>query len=253
LGGRQTSGAEVKRFEMPRFDAGEEPFKASEYIFQPLEGTGDPARTYQEAKTASERMLKEARAGAKVLKAEAEKIRNKAQAEGREQGLAEGRAQGRAEGQEEGRAGFEAGMAPLVQAFQAVQGLYQDLWKTSEATLVRLALKAAERLVHHELSLSPELVAEVFKAALDQLQEQHRAVFRINPEDLEILETARSQALEQVKGLVKISFEPDSDLARGELVMETEAGKVDATLKQRINALAEVMDGILSQKMDLDW
>jgi hypothetical protein len=58
---------------------------------------------------------------------------------------------------------------------------------------------------------------------------------------------------DQVKGLVKVTFQPDPELGRGEIIMETDAGRLDATLRRRIAALTSVIDDELKRNLDLDW
>ncbi len=249
---------QVERFKLPNFEE-DEPVSLNtmEYKFQRLEGFGeDPALTLEEARTKAAQIRAEAGQKAKGIVAEAEKVKKQAaqlKAEAAQKGYDEGLEEGRQKGLEAGLAAFNKQMEPVGEALEGIEHLYQDLWRVHEPVLVRLAIQVAERVIFHELSTSPELVKDAFKAAMDHLQEQHLAVFKANPEDLDLLEEARTEISKKIKGLLQLSFQPDPNLRRGELIMETEAGRLDATLKQRLEAVADSVDEVLNQKFDLDW
>jgi flagellar assembly protein FliH len=256
LGGKFASNAEVKVWEMPRFEGGEAAFEpeATEYVFVPFfGGEQEVTMTLDEAKQAAERMVEEARAESERLLKEAAEIKAKAYEEGRTEGYEKGHREGTDRGHEEGRQKYETDVTPALAAFQKVDNLYDDLWAVNEAALVKLATRVAERVVLHELSTSFDSITAAFKACMDMLQEQHTAVFRMHPDDLATLNQVRDEVRQKATGLVKISFEPDENLNPGDLVMETESGRVDATLRRRIEAVVGAVDDALSDGFDLDW
>lgn len=240
--------ANSEKFEMPHFEGEKEfvPTEVTKYVFKPMEGMGaDPALTVARAKGEADEIISLAQTEAQKLNKESARIRAEAAPKGREDGFAKGR--------EESRAAFDSELAPTLEALKGIENLYQDLWSANEAALVKLAIHVAERVIYHELATSPELIKKAFKAALDHLQEQHQAIFRVNPEDLAYLESVWSEFRDRVKGRIKISFEPDPSLGRGDLVMETEAGRLDATLKQRLASVTAPVDEVLNDNFDLDW
>jgi flagellar biosynthesis/type III secretory pathway protein FliH len=50
-----------------------------------------------------------------------------------------------------------------------------------------------------------------------------------------------------------LEFKADDSLSRGDLVMETEAGLLDATVKRRLQAVTNAVDEALNYNFDLDW
>ena len=212
--------------------------------------------TLAEAKEKAAKVLEAARRhgericnDAEELRREAEQIRNSAHQEGFEAGHREGLAQGT----EEGRRQFQAQAEPALAAFSQVQGLYEELWNINEPAMVQLVLSIAEKVIFREVQTSPEVIKNVFKAALDNLQEQHQAVFRVNPQDLGMLEELQKEIRDHVKGLLKITLESDDNLSRGDLIMETESGRLDATMKTRLQAVVNSVEDVLVEEFDLDW
>lgn len=252
--------AEVRSFKLPDFSDDERPLseQAVVYEFTPFDGEEkvDPQAILDEANRKAERITADAaaeadrlKAEAAAIKAEAEALKAGAHAEGYKKGYAEGEAAGR----EEGRKSFDEQAAPPLVAFGKIENLYGDLWRVNEAALIKLTIHVAEKVIFRELSTSPDLILEAFKSALDQLDRQHQAVFRLHPDDKTLLESVRGEALQNVTGLMKISFEEDAGLSRGDLVMETDSGRLDGTLKRRMEAVFKAVDDVLEEKLDLDW
>jgi flagellar assembly protein FliH len=216
-----------------------------EYIFEPFRGTaGSAALTYQEAR----QMLARARQEAARLKEEAAR-------EGRAQGAVQGREEGFRQGVEEARAQvrteFDAALGHTARLLQAIDTLYQDIFRNMEAELVKLALTVAERVLFHEASVSPKAVSAALEAALARLDQAHRVVLRVHPDDLASLETVQAEFKDKLSGLTKIAFEPDASLRRGDLIVESEAGRIDSTLRRRLAAVTADIDQALKKSFDL--
>ncbi|MBW2091808.1 MAG: hypothetical protein JRI34_06745, partial [Deltaproteobacteria bacterium] len=206
----------------------------TEYIFAPLtEVLGSPELNFAKAKQAlkqADETLAAARKKAdeiiKKAQQEGEKIKEKARIEGLEQGLK----QGREEGQRIGEENFKSTLAETWKFLEAIGNLYQNLKEANEAVMVKLAITVAERVLLHEVSCSPEVIASAFKAAMDLLDNVHEVVLRAHPDDLAHLESAKPELTDQLDGPVRVTFHPDSSMKRGDLIAETEAGIIDATL-----------------------
>lgn len=252
-------GMSVRDYQFPDLSGGEPPVRdAPLYEFQRFDVEEDdgPALTLAEAEAKASAMLDQARKEAdrllkeaEALKAEAKQLRDQARQEGLQQGLAEGEPQGEARARKD----FEDKVAPLVESLNKVEELYDDLWKVNEPLMVALAQLIAERVLVKELTTAPESITAAFKAALGHLGEQHRALFRMHPDDIALVEEIKGEARDRLSGLVKLEFKADDSLGRGDLVMETEAGLLDATVKRRLQAVTNAVDDALAYNFDLDW
>ncbi len=218
----------------------------TDYSFSPLPEIGRTwpvtlAETEEAIQKGQEELAKIREAAIK----EAEEIKEAARAEGLELGLDEGHKRVQED--------FEASVTKTVDVLHAIENFYMDLLKANEAMLVKLALTIAQRVIIHEVKSSPEVIAATFKTALEHLDKVHEAVMKIHPDDLAHLESIREELRDQFEGLIKITFEPDSNLNRGELVVETDAGRIDGTLKQRFDAVTAAVDEELRKNFDLEW
>ncbi|MEW5723191.1 MAG: FliH/SctL family protein [Thermodesulfobacteriota bacterium] len=256
LGRKLGPGAKIAKYKLPRFSEAEAAAetRVQEYAFTPFYGgEKEVTLTLEEAKKEAETIRVQARAEAEQLIQEASATRSAAHQQGFSEGFQKGHAEGLARGREEGRRKFEEQATPALESFRKVEDLYQDLWRVNEAALVKLALQVAERIVLQEVQTRPETVGAAFKAALDQLHDQHQVLFRLHPDDLAALEHLREDIRRKATGLLKINFEPEENLSRGDLVMECEAGRLDATLRRRIENVVSAVDEALKEGFDLDW
>jgi flagellar assembly protein FliH len=251
------STLKVRDFELPRFSEEISVQETSEYVFTPFGGgPEDVAMTLAQAQEEAKQIIERANADADRIKTEAEAYLAEAKqlkAEAAEKGREAGYQEGLEKGRQEGQAGFEAEITPTLTALRKVEDLYHELWEVNEASMVKLSVIVAERVLLHEIKTSPEVIEAAFKAALDHLHEQHHALLRLNPEDLEHLESVRDKMRDQINGLVKITFEADPNLSRGDLIMETDAGRLDATLKRRLESVAASVEEVLIDSFVADW
>jgi flagellar biosynthesis/type III secretory pathway protein FliH len=148
-------------------------------------------------------------------------------------GTEEGRSLGLAQGRSEATAEILAKAQGFFRIIERIEGLWQELWAQNAPAMVTLALEAAEAIVEKEIENGQGLAAGAFKACLDYLGKCHQVVFRVCPADLAEVEKARDGLRERLDGLVSVSFQPDPALGPGDLVMESDAGRLDATLKNR--------------------
>jgi flagellar biosynthesis/type III secretory pathway protein FliH/vacuolar-type H+-ATPase subunit H len=182
---------------------------------------------------------------------EAKKVYDEAKKQGLADGLTEGRARGETEGLSQGAAAGHKEVtvkaAGLIKVLEKINNLWPELWKANGAFMVQLAVEAVEAIVNKEIQDGRGLAAGAFKACLDYLQKAHEVVFKVCPADLQELEEARALLREQVDGLLNISFQPDSALGPGDLIMEADVGRLDATVKNRREKVMAVLRESLAQ------
>lgn len=104
--------------------------------------------------------------------------------------------------------------------------------------LVATGVALAERIIGATLSLDPERIRTMAAAALREARGARRVTFEANPLDAN---TLRAQL--QTLGLPEdaISVEAREDLARGDLVLVTDLGTLDARLQPQLKRLAEAL------------
>ena len=184
----------------------------------------------------AETILADAKAQAAKLRAEAQNIKNNAEAEGYQRGYARGEAKGlddgvaKALGQlvTEGRANHPARAATGAQVWQ-------------------LARKMAEKVLGNLLAVSPEseqaLVAQAVRMVRPKGAQDIR--IRVAPERLATLNAAKSALLERLEVQVNVTFVGDAAVSGPGCVVETDTVSLDARLETQLDALEKAMQSAL--------
>jgi type III secretion protein L len=107
-----------------------------------------------------------------------------------------------------------------------------------------LALEVARRVLGDALAASPELVVDLARRALAEARDREVVVLRVAPGDLERVRAAEGRLAALLRRAPGLRIREDAALALGDVVVETEAGRVDARVTAQLGmlerALAEV-------------
>jgi flagellar assembly protein FliH len=152
--------------------------------------------------------------------------------------FAKGYAQGERAGMEAGAKRAEAMLRRVALTVEELGALRQTLANQSERQMVQLSLMLAKRIVHREVSLDPELVAAMAHVALKKLGTSSPATIRLNPDDYTVVarESARWTG-------TQVTVVPDPSVARGGCLVESEFGRIDATLDTQFDEMTRALLG----------
>jgi type III secretion protein L len=180
-----------------------------------------PAALFDAAEDARARVAAAHREAQEILsaaRAEAAEVRAEARGEGREAGLAEATAT------------IALGSAERDRLLAAAEG---DVVELAFAVAARVVGAAAERGV----------VVEVARRALESVRSRAHVTLRAHPDDLAALRAADAGLAAVLVCAPGIALRADSAVARGGVVVETEAGSVDATLSAQVEGLRRAVTG----------
>lgn len=152
------------------------------------------------------------------------------------QAFAEGFSQGRDEGRAAAQYEVRTAIGYLLSAAEGVRGHREKTVATLQAELVELALSIAERVLRAEASVAGNALAmRLAEAAIARLGDCQRVTVRMAPADLRELGPRSSSGQERIVYLA------DPSLARGDTLVESEHGRVDARLQTQLDELATAL------------
>jgi flagellar assembly protein FliH len=144
------------------------------------------------------------------------------------------------EGEAASRAQSAAALQPMLErlarTIQEMAGLRPQIMRDAAAELVDLSLAIARRILHRELSVDLAALEGLIAGTLQKLPGQEISRIRIHPE----LEPGIRQALAR-EGRSGVPLLADGTMERGAIVIETERGKLDASIETQ---LAEIGRGL---------
>jgi len=155
----------------------------------------------------------------------------------KQQAREEGLAQGLEKGKQAVTAELESVIQKLRRAYMDIEKYRQQLYLKAETESVELALAVARRIIGQEISLDRQIVLNVVKGALDKVINHEKVKIRINPQDLEAVQTALFEFLPHVEKLENVHFEADAAITTGGCVVETNFGTVDARIESQLDQI----------------
>jgi flagellar assembly protein FliH len=141
--------------------------------------------------------------------------------------------QGMTAGREAAAAELQPAMERLLRSCSDIVGLRARIRKETESDLVTLTVAIARRVLRRELSVDPEAIHGVVKAALSKMQVKDITVIRTHPEH-----AAAIRAYFEKGGIAPgVEITPDATLSAGGVVLETNRGHLDASVDTQLKEI----------------
>lgn len=118
-------------------------------------------------------------------------------------------------------------LSRLSKAILDISGLRKQIREEAESEMVALSMAIARRVLHRELTVDPDAVLGLLRAALARVKA--REITRIRTHAAH--EEALRHALRDESG---ITVEPDSSLRLGDILVETARGTLDASVNGQL-------------------
>ena len=124
----------------------------------------------------------------------------------------------------------------LARTIEEVSGLRQRYRHEAEEDVIALAMAIARRILHRELTVDPDALLGLLKAALEKIavREVHRV--RVRPEDAPLVQ----QHLDKMGLPQRVELIVDPGLERGAIILDSSRGALDVSVETQ---LAEIERG----------
>ncbi|MBV9155120.1 MAG: hypothetical protein JO097_02590 [Acidobacteriaceae bacterium] len=137
--------------------------------------------------------------------------------------------------------GYQTSAAQWYDALAQARESRDRYLAANETALLKLAVRIAEKLIGQELRTSPDTVLGIVKEALRSARRAASIVIHAHPADAVLL-NERISALRKLAGLTReIEIIPDAGLSRGDCVVESEIGVIDARLDTQLKNIERVL------------
>jgi flagellar assembly protein FliH len=151
-------------------------------------------------------------------------------------------------GYREGEAGVRGAVQPVLErlahSIDVVAGLRNRIRKEAESDLVKLSIAIARRILHRELSVDPDAISGLMKAALEKVQSQEIHRVRVHPD----LEAAVRRVLEGLASGKSVQVVADGGRESGDVVFETTRGNLDASIDTQLQEIGRGLADRLRSK-----
>lgn len=149
--------------------------------------------------------------------------------------------QGRAAGAEEAAARLEPVLERLTRSVQELIEQRRSFRREAEEDVVKLALAVGRRILHRELSVDPEALLGVVKAAVKKLEAREVHRLRVHPADAPMIQ----KHFEQLGRLEQIEVVAAAGLERGAVLLDTAQGSLDASVETQLEEIQRGLSDLI--------
>jgi len=149
--------------------------------------------------------------------------------------------EGRTVGAEEAAERLEPVLERLSRSVEEILGQRRRFRREAEEDVVKLALAVGRRVLHRELSVDPEALLGVVKAALKRIEVREINRLRVHPADVPMIQ----KHFEQVGRLERIEVHGDAALERGAVLFDTARGHLDASLETQLQEIQRGLSDLI--------
>lgn len=178
------------------------------------------------------------------IQAQAEAILKKAGAE-REAIEMEAYRKGLDQGQTQGQMMAVKRIEPLIQmlshTIEELKKMRHLIIEKHQDQILEILVLIAEKVIHREIQLSPDIILDTVRHACSYLTETDEIRLRVHPSDFENIREIERIISTQLTGNGNIHFIEDTAIERGGIIIETEYGEIDASIRSQIEHMNEVL------------
>lgn len=165
--------------------------------------------------------------------------------QGSEKGYQEGFAKGEKEGHAQAVAKARKQFNPLVAAWkdagQSWDEYHGKLDLDARDSVIELALRLTEKMIHRQLQVDRHLVIDQVTSALKLMTGATRLAIHINPDDKPAMQEVMSELLETFGQFKQMNIIEDANIGRGGCILVHEYGKLNATLETQLQRAVELL------------
>jgi flagellar assembly protein FliH len=141
------------------------------------------------------------------------------------------------DGEQAGRETAAADLKPvldrLARGIADIATLRPRIRRETESDLVTLSIAIARRLLRRELTVDPDAIQGLVKAALEKVQLRDVCKVRIHPEH----QASIRRLVDRGDVLSALEIAPDAGLDPGDVVIETRRGDLDGTIESQLSEI----------------
>lgn len=220
-------------------DAREEAEKEYEIIID--EAKEEALKIIEDSEAQKESMINDAYVKAKEILEEHKAI-----------GYDEGHEAGYKEGYEKGYNEGKVESSQLIKEALDIKNDYistkDKLLKELEEDIIELVINIYEKVIDKKTEEDNELIVSLVLNGISNLDLTDKLTIVVSKEDYNILEMAKEEILAKASMITELDIKYDISLVKGDCILETSKGNIDASLKNQLEEVKELLTTILNNE-----
>jgi flagellar assembly protein FliH len=148
-------------------------------------------------------------------------------------------------GQAEGRKMAIKKSEPLFDTFKnaidELSCMRQSIVEKHQDQLLEIIFLITEKIIHRSIQLTPEVILDTVRAASSQLMDTDDIRLRLHPSDFEYIRDIENILARKLSGKKQIHVIEDTSIDRGGIIIDTEFGEIDATIRSQIDHMKDML------------
>jgi flagellar biosynthesis/type III secretory pathway protein FliH len=128
----------------------------------------------------------------------------------------------------------------IEQVSEDLKGFYQNSLSEGKEKIVNLAVKIAEKITKTKINAEDYNIAQIIQETVSELQTSDIMLIRLNPDDLQTLESFQKENGE-IKKLKGVKFEQDDTVNKGECRVQTLKGTFERIVDVSLERIEQAM------------
>ena len=138
--------------------------------------------------------------------------------------------------------GFQEGLEKFNEHLYFFNAKLKSLQIEMQTAMLPLVLKATKKILGETMSLNPELITEIVIQSIKSVSTCKVVKILLHKQDIEFIENQKETIKEHLENLETLEIEERADLQRGDCMIQTEKGVLNATLENQFRALERAFE-----------
>ena len=121
----------------------------------------------------------------------------------------------------------------------------ESMAKSLEKEIVDLIISSTKKILDYELEKNHSLLLNLVEKGIEKCTYTEKLVIRVNPNDYQVIDSSKNKIYMMTEGIRTIEVVNDPGLEDGSIIIETESGTVNASLKTQIDQIENIFYDIL--------
>ncbi len=159
--------------------------------------------------------------------------------------------QGRLEGIELGRKEVEAELQAAQNLRERLESVREQVFARSVKDVADSVILIARQVVRRELSSAPGSIEDLVISVLEQVRRSDEFTIRLSADEHKKLSDLTPVIMNRLGRDASFRVEVDPTLDPGGVVVETEYGRIDASVQAQVEAFADVVDSWAREEVEV--
>ncbi len=179
-------------------------------------------------------IIEEAKRKAQMILEEAESERKNIE----DKACREGREEGRRIGKEEVQKQWQEKVVVWERELREIYNYREEMIEKMKEPLLELSFIIARKIIEREAEREP-FIERLVEKALKKLSNRERVVLRVSEEEYNLVREIREELMRKIDGIDYLEIQEDRRLKRGECLVETSFGSIDARIDTQLENIKE--------------